>query len=133
MPNTLEVNYLIAEEREKSLRADVFGVSNEDEKIIYLCEGKKPDTFKLIKINIVVEVSQMTKQSFTVLIEKDEDGFFIGTVPSLKGCYSYGKTLGELMANLKEAIEAHIETFWSEEKELPVTRFAGVQELEVEV
>ncbi|NQE44406.1 hypothetical protein C5S31_00105, partial [ANME-1 cluster archaeon GoMg2] len=30
----------------------------------------------------------MTKQSFIVLIEKDEDGFFIGTVPSLKGCYS---------------------------------------------
>ena len=30
----------------------------------------------------------MAKQSFIVLIEKDEDGVFIGTVPSLKGCYS---------------------------------------------
>ena len=30
----------------------------------------------------------MTKQSFIVLIEKDEDGVFIGTAPSLKGCYS---------------------------------------------
>jgi predicted RNase H-like HicB family nuclease len=48
----------------------------------------------------------VTKQSFTVLIEKDEDGVFIGTVPSLKGCYSYGKTLDELKVNLKEAIEA---------------------------
>ena len=53
----------------------------------------------------------MTKQSFTALIEKDEDGVFIGTAPSLKGCYSYGKTLDELMANLKEAIEAHLEAF----------------------
>jgi len=32
---------IIAEASEKSLRADVFGVSTEDEKIIYLCEGKK--------------------------------------------------------------------------------------------
>ena len=75
----------------------------------------------------------MTKHSFIVLIEKDEDGVFIGTVPSLRGCYSYGKTLDELMANLKEAIEVHIEAFRSEEKELPVTRFTGVQEIEVEV
>ena len=74
----------------------------------------------------------MTKQNFIVLIEKDEDGVFIGTVPSLKGCYSYGKTLDELMANLKEAIEAHLEAFKSEEQELPVTRFAGIQEIEIE-
>ncbi len=53
----------------------------------------------------------MTKQCFIVLIEKDDDGIFIGTVPSLKGCYSYGKTLDELMANLKEAIEVHLEAF----------------------
>ena len=57
----------------------------------------------------------MTKQNFITLIEKDEDGVFIGTVSSLKGCYSYGKTLDELMANRKEAIEAHIEAFGSEE------------------
>jgi predicted RNase H-like HicB family nuclease len=57
----------------------------------------------------------MTKHSFTVLIENDEDGVFIGTVPSLKGCYSYGKTLDELMANLKEAIEAHHQAFEAED------------------
>ena len=74
----------------------------------------------------------MTKQRFIVVIEKDEGGVFIGTVPSLKGCYSYGKTLDELMVNLKEAIEAHLEAF-AEEKALPVTRFAGVQEIEVKV
>jgi predicted RNase H-like HicB family nuclease len=46
----------------------------------------------------------MTKHSFVILIEKDEDGVFIGSVPLLKGCYSYGDTFDELMANLKEAI-----------------------------
>ena len=57
----------------------------------------------------------MTKQSFIVLIEKDEDGVFIGTIPSLKGCYTYGKTRDELMVNLKEAIEAHLEAFGAED------------------
>ena len=109
----------------------IYHLSNE--KTIYLCEGKKTDTIKLLKTNIVFVVTQMTKQSFTVLIEKDEDGVFIGSVPSLNGCYSYGKTLDELMTNLKEAIEAHLEAFGLEEKKLPDTRFAGVQELEVEV
>jgi predicted RNase H-like HicB family nuclease len=75
----------------------------------------------------------MTKQRFIVVLEKDEDGVFIGTVPSLKGFYSYGKTLDELMANLKEAVEAHLEAFETEEKELPVTRFAGIQVIEIEV
>jgi len=74
----------------------------------------------------------MTKQSFVVLIEKDDDGVFIGTVPTLKGCHSYGKTLDELMANMKEAIEAHLEAFAEEETALPVTRFVGIQEIEVE-
>ncbi len=51
-------------------------------------KGEKTDTIKLIKTNIVFEVSKVIKQSFIVLIEKDEDGVFIGAVPSLKGCYS---------------------------------------------
>jgi len=75
----------------------------------------------------------MTKQRFVVLIEKDEDGVFIGTIPLLKGCYSYGKTLDKLMANLKEAIEAHLEAFGTEEKKLSVTLFASIQKIEVEV
>ena len=57
----------------------------------------------------------MTKHRFTALIENDEDGVFTGTVPSLKGCYSYGKTLDELMTNLKEAIEVHLEAFGAED------------------
>jgi len=47
----------------------------------------------------------LRKSSCYSTIEKDKDGIFIGTVPSLKGCYSYGKALDELMANLTKAIE----------------------------
>jgi len=42
--------------------------------------------------------------NFTVLIEKDEDGMFVGSVPSLKGCNTQGKTIDELLKNVKEAI-----------------------------
>jgi predicted RNase H-like HicB family nuclease len=62
----------------------------------------------------------MTKQSFIALIEKDEDGVFIGIIPPLKGCYSYGKTLDELMANMKEAIDAHLEAFEAERRRCPL-------------
>ncbi|WP_045214267.1 type II toxin-antitoxin system HicB family antitoxin [Desulfonatronovibrio magnus] len=44
-------------------------------------------------------------QDFYVVIEKDEDGYFVGEVPALRGCYSQGKTIEELMQNMKEVIE----------------------------
>ena len=37
---------------------------------------------------------------FYVVIEKDEDGFFVGEVPQLKACYSQGKTIDELSVSL---------------------------------
>ena len=32
-------------------------------------------------------------KEFYVVIEKDEDGYFVGEVPTLRGCYSQGKTI----------------------------------------
>jgi predicted RNase H-like HicB family nuclease len=43
------------------------------------------------------------QREFTVVIEKDEDGYFIGTVPQLKGCHTQAKSLDELMERIKEA------------------------------
>ena len=45
---------------------------------------------------------------FKVLIETDEDGFYVATVPSLPGCISQGKTEEEARKNIKEAIELHL-------------------------
>ena len=47
---------------------------------------------------------------FKVLIEEDEDGFFVATVPSLPGCISQGKTEEAARENIKEAIELHFIT-----------------------
>ena len=43
------------------------------------------------------------------MIEKDEDGFFVGEVPQLKCCYTQRKTLDERMTNIKEVIETCLE------------------------
>jgi predicted RNase H-like HicB family nuclease len=45
---------------------------------------------------------------FKVLLEKDEDGWYVATVPALPGCISQGKTEKEAQENIKEAIELHI-------------------------
>lgn len=43
-----------------------------------------------------------------VVFEKGEDGWFTITVPSLPGCISQGKTKGEAIKNIREAIELHV-------------------------
>ena len=44
-----------------------------------------------------------------VLIEKGEDGYFVVSVPSLKGCWSQGRTRDEALTNIREAIELYLE------------------------
>lgn len=45
----------------------------------------------------------MKGKEFYVLIERDEDGIYIGEVPQLRACYSQGDTIDELMLNAKYA------------------------------
>ncbi|PPJ64247.1 hypothetical protein CUN59_05960 [Cuspidothrix issatschenkoi CHARLIE-1] len=51
----------------------------------------------------------MKNKEFYVVIERDEDGMYIGEVPQLKACYSQGETIDELMTNIKEVIEMCLE------------------------
>jgi len=64
-------------------------------------------------------------KEFYVVIERDEDGMYIGEVPQLKACYSQGETIDELMKNIKEVIEMCLEEL---EEEL-TTEFIGVQKV----
>ena len=47
---------------------------------------------------------------FLVTLERDEAGFIIVECPSLPGCLSQGRTEAEAFANIREAIEASLET-----------------------
>ena len=67
--------------------------------------------------------------NFTVIIEKDEDGYYVGRVPSLKGCHTQGKTMDELLTNIKEAIELCLDV----EKDIPEDNFIGIQHVQVSV
>ena len=45
-----------------------------------------------------------TKRQFQIIIERDEDGFFVASVPALPGCHTQAKTLPDLNKRVKEAI-----------------------------
>ncbi|HEX2964879.1 MAG TPA: type II toxin-antitoxin system HicB family antitoxin [Syntrophorhabdaceae bacterium] len=67
-----------------------------------------------------------TELEFSVIIEKDEDGYFVASVPALRGCHTQAKSLDLLMKRIKEAIELCLEI------EEPVsTEFIGVQRVAV--
>ncbi len=48
-----------------------------------------------------------------VIVEQDEDGYYVAEVPALPGCLSQGKTQEEAIANIKEAIEGWLEVMES--------------------
>ena len=47
---------------------------------------------------------------YRVDLEPDEDGVFVATCPTLPGCVSQGRSRAEAIANIREAIEGHLET-----------------------
>jgi predicted RNase H-like HicB family nuclease len=67
----------------------------------------------------------VNQKEFYVIIERDEDGCFVGEVPQLKACYSQGDTIDELMSNIKEVIELCLE----EQEETVFLEFVGVQKV----
>jgi len=44
-----------------------------------------------------------------IIIERGEDGYFVASVPSLRGCWSQGKTREEALKNIREAIDLYLE------------------------
>lgn len=64
--------------------------------------------------------------TFTVIIEQDEDGYYVATVPALKSCYTQAKTIEELYPRIKEVIELSLH----EEKPV-LMKFIAVQQLEI--
>jgi predicted RNase H-like HicB family nuclease len=69
------------------------------------------------------------KREFTVVVERDEDGYFIGTVPHLKGCHTQAKSLDKLMQRMKEAVSLCLEV--EDEPEEGDVQFVGVQRIAV--
>ncbi|MEW5766497.1 MAG: type II toxin-antitoxin system HicB family antitoxin [bacterium] len=60
---------------------------------------------------------------YYVIYERDEDGYFIASCPSIKGCVAAGKTLDEAYQNIKEAIESCLEALEKMERSFPEEKF----------
>ena len=67
-------------------------------------------------------------REFSVIIERDAQGYYVGSVPSLRGCHTQAKSLDELMKRIREAIELCLEV---EGDSLEPLDFIGVQKITV--
>lgn len=67
-------------------------------------------------------------REFTVIIEQDEEGYYIAEVPELRGCHTQAKSLDTLMERIKEAIQLCLETYG---EEYQPAHLIGVQKVAV--
>ncbi len=63
-------------------------------------------------------------RSFDVVIERDEEGFYVASVPELHGCHTQAKSLDVLMERIREAIELCLEVQGEPDAKI---EFVGVQ------
>lgn len=68
------------------------------------------------------------KRQFNVIIERDADGWYIGTVPELRGCHTQAKSLDALMKRVREAIDVCLD----DDDRSAQNEFVGVQRVTVE-
>ena len=59
----------------------------------------------------------MDARTFHVTLTPDEDGWIVASVPALKGCHSQGRTREEALENIREAIDAYLESVDAEATE----------------
>ncbi len=67
-------------------------------------------------------------REFSVVIERDEEGYYVASVPSLPGCHTQARSLDELMSRAREAIALCLET---EKESIEKLEFVGVQQIRV--
>lgn len=60
-----------------------------------------------------------TTYNFPVIIEKDEEGFFVADCPDLPGCHTQGTTLEKAITNIRDAIKLHLKILKEEKEEIP--------------
>jgi predicted RNase H-like HicB family nuclease len=71
----------------------------------------------------------MTRE-FSVIIERDSEGYYVGTVPELRGCHTQARSLDTLIKRIREAIELCLEV---EADDLMPYEFVGLQRVSVDV
>jgi len=70
------------------------------------------------------------KREFNVVIERDSDGYYVASVPELRGCHTQARSLDKLLVRIREAIELCVEAEGAGSEK---SEFIGVQRIAVEV
>ena len=65
-------------------------------------EENKSVVRKYYKLLDMGEMEDIMSREYTVVIERDEEGYLIGSVPRLKGCHTQARTMDELLERMKE-------------------------------
>ena len=68
---------------------------------------------------------------FNILIEQDEEGWYVAEVAELPGCYTQAKTQKELLVRIKEAIKGYLAVAKESAEDLPKQKFIGLTAIEV--
>jgi predicted RNase H-like HicB family nuclease len=68
-------------------------------------------------------------RNFNVLIERDAEGYYVASVPTLPGCHTQARSLDQLMKRIQEAIQLYLEV---EEEAVEGLDFIGIQQVTVE-
>lgn len=75
-----------------------------------------------------LDMRKNRKREFSVIVERDEEGYYVASVPDLPGCHTQARSLDKLMERIREAIELCLEV----EQDVPATtEFIGVQRVSV--
>jgi predicted RNase H-like HicB family nuclease len=72
-------------------------------------------------------MKKASKREFSVLVERDAEGYYVASVPELRGCHTQARSLDKLMERVREAIELYLEV----ESDKSTTEFVGVQRIAV--
>lgn len=67
-------------------------------------------------------------REFDVVVERDSEGYYVASVPSLPGCHTQAKSLDELMERTKEAIQLCLEV---EGEDTETLNFVGIQRITI--
>jgi predicted RNase H-like HicB family nuclease len=69
------------------------------------------------------------QRDFTVIVERDDEGYYVASVPSLAGCHTQARSLDDLIVRVQEAIAVCLEDEGA--ADLPALEFVGIQRISV--
>ena len=84
--------------------------------------------FGLNRARNIIDAEDLMVKDYNVIIERDVEGFYVASVPSLRGCHTQAKSLDELMTRMTEAIELCLEDL---DDSFEALDFVGVQKITV--